>query len=173
MQSSQRRRRQDRRTSHRDGGQTCSAGCRVGYAHSLPQEVSASRNLITGFHSVNKHRHFFFDIGKVDVKVARQRQPARVGRGLHCIFKSHCTISREPRTTWLSALHATDSTGMTPMSINYPRDTSGDFFTTWYLQIRRLGRMRVSRCTIPTAPKCAAMHCGDGDSSTGLPGGNA
>ena len=42
------------------GGSFCAAGCRVVCAHSLPQETSAGRNLITLFRTVNICAHFFF-----------------------------------------------------------------------------------------------------------------
>jgi hypothetical protein len=42
------------------GGSFCAASCRVVCAHSLPQETSAGRNLITLFRTVNNFAHFFF-----------------------------------------------------------------------------------------------------------------
>ncbi len=42
------------------GGPFCAASCRVVCTHSLPQETSAGRNLITLFRTVNNFAHFFF-----------------------------------------------------------------------------------------------------------------
>lgn len=42
------------------GGSFCAASCRAVCTHSLPQETSAGRNLITLFRTVNNFAHFFF-----------------------------------------------------------------------------------------------------------------